>query len=92
MITRVGKFSRIYGDFNTGSSFTLYKQQLTINNYRPRKTWFGHYPVGGIDYTVISPEIRVAKVLIPSTALARKASDHLPHIVAWSLQNERNSL
>ena len=79
----------VCGDFNTGPSSTLYQKltrylndaQLSLNNHRPRKTWFGHYPISRIDHILISPELQVTNVLIPSTALTRKASDHLPLIV-----------
>ena len=83
----------VCGDFNTSPNSNLYKKfterfhdvQVAASNHRPGKTWFSHYPVSRIDHIFISPGISVNRVSIPSNALSRKASDHLPLIVDLEL-------
>ena len=76
------------GDFNTLPISPLYRKiasqlddtQLKCNNGRPNGTWFGHYPIGRIDYIFVSSDISVLDTHVPRTNMTRRASDHLPLI------------
>ncbi|HSG06277.1 MAG TPA: endonuclease/exonuclease/phosphatase family protein, partial [Nitrospiria bacterium] len=77
------------GDFNAlpGSPafrrFTgrLQDAQMTLENHRPRGTWFGRLPLHRIDHVFMDRSIQVTGITVPRTALTRVASDHLPLIV-----------
>jgi endonuclease/exonuclease/phosphatase family metal-dependent hydrolase len=76
------------GDFNSlpGSMVyrkicdKLYDSQVALAGHRPRGTWFGHYPVGRIDYVFANADFRVHAVNVPRTDLEKISSDHLPLI------------
>ncbi len=59
--------------------------QLTLNDHRPQRTFFGRYPLGRIDHIFVSPQISVHGVEVPRTALTRMVSDHLPLFVEVSV-------
>ena len=77
------------GDFNTLPGTGVYRRfrrrmhdaQKSIEGHRPKKTWFGRYPLGRIDHVFVSSPVQVIKVEVPKTGLSRVASDHLPLIV-----------
>ncbi len=77
------------GDFNSlpGSSvyrkicYQLADSQVGLAGHHPRRTWFGHYPVGRIDYIFIKDTLCVSSVTVPQTDLEKVASDHLPLII-----------
>jgi endonuclease/exonuclease/phosphatase family metal-dependent hydrolase len=77
------------GDFNALPYSLVWRRfrrrlpdaQLTLNNHRPKKTLFGRYPLARIDHVFVNPGLDVADIEVPSTALTRVASDHLPLIV-----------
>jgi endonuclease/exonuclease/phosphatase family metal-dependent hydrolase len=52
---------------------------------RPRSTFFSRYPLGRIDHVFVESTVRVRTVEVPSTALTRVASDHLPLIAEIEL-------
>ncbi|MFP4039252.1 MAG: glycosyltransferase [Desulfosudaceae bacterium] len=55
--------------------------QQNLPGHRPRPTWPGRYPLRILDYVFVSQDMTVQAVDVPSSALARIASDHLPLIV-----------
>jgi endonuclease/exonuclease/phosphatase family metal-dependent hydrolase len=59
----------------------LHDAQLRLVDHRPRKTWFGRYPLGRIDHVFVSEELEVIRIRVASGDLVRAASDHLPLIV-----------
>ncbi len=67
----------------------LHDAQWTLDDHRPQRTFFGHYPVGRIDHVFVSPGIRVRGIEVPRTALTRIASDHLPLIVEVDIANDQ---
>ena len=54
---------------------------------RPRSTWFGHYPVGRIDYIFVNANFNVCSIIVPRTDLEKIASDHLPLITELDFIN-----
>lgn len=53
--------------------------QLTAEpKAKPRRTWFGPFPLTRIDHVFVDDALRVKSVEVPGTHLARVASDHLP--------------
>jgi endonuclease/exonuclease/phosphatase family metal-dependent hydrolase len=58
---------------------------------RPRRTFFSRYPLGRIDHVFVEADVRVRSVEVPSTALTRVASDHLPLIVELELPASKAS-
>jgi endonuclease/exonuclease/phosphatase family metal-dependent hydrolase len=76
------------GDFNAFPGTTvhrkichkLYDSQAAKPGHRPRSTWFGHYPVGRIDYVFVNNDLQVLSNTVPRTNLEKTASDHLPLI------------
>jgi endonuclease/exonuclease/phosphatase family metal-dependent hydrolase len=79
------------GDFNAlPSSSTclrlserLHDAQVKMNGRRPQSTFFGRYPLLRIDHVFVDPRIEVIDTAVPTTGLARVASDHLPLIVEF---------
>ena len=59
-------------------------------HHRPRGTLYGRFPIGRIDHVFVSSHFQVNGVLVPSTALTRVASDHLPLCAEVVL--EKNSI
>ena len=55
--------------------------QLVLDKHRPKKTLFGRFPTARIDHVFLDASIDVMDIVVPNTALARVASDHLPLIV-----------
>jgi len=76
------------GDFNSIPRSAVYRKichklfdsQVILSGHRPRSTWFGHYPVGRIDYVFVNADLRVYSITVPRTDLEKIASDHLPLI------------
>ena len=76
-------------DFNAAPFSTVWQRfrrrlpdaQITLSRHRPKKTFFGRYPLARIDHVFVEPGIDVANIEVPSTELTRVASDHLPLIV-----------
>lgn len=83
----------VCGDFNAQPHSRVCKKirrsfndaQILLDDHRPQRTFFGHYPIGRIDHVFVSPEIVVHGVEVPRTALTLVASDHLPLIVEVSV-------
>lgn len=65
----------------------LYDVQEVLENHRPRKTWFGHYPLARIDHVFISEHFEVISIDVPRTRQTLVASDHLPLIVELRLKD-----
>ncbi len=63
----------------------LHDSQAALAGHRPRGTWFGHYPLGRIDYVFINNSFLVHSITIPRTDLEKTASDHLPLIAKLDL-------
>jgi len=83
------------GDFNAAPSSRvclrirefLRDAQIEFSDQaRPRRTFLGRYPVARIDHVFVDPGIQVVGIEVPSTALARVASDHLPLIAELGLR------
>jgi len=55
--------------------------QLEHETHRPRATFFTRFPMARIDYVFVSPGVGIRDIDVPSGALVRVASDHLPLIV-----------
>jgi endonuclease/exonuclease/phosphatase family metal-dependent hydrolase len=76
------------GDFNALPGSLVYKTaaerlrdvQRAVPGLKTRATFSSMYPILRVDHILISPDIRVERVQVPSTPLIRKASDHLPII------------
>lgn len=56
----------------------LVEVQTRAQNHRPQATFSSRLPTMRIDHIFISPGLEVAAIDIPSSELARVASDHLP--------------
>lgn len=77
------------GDFNALSWFPECRQirrilrdvQLGRPGHRPRRTFWGRFPLGRIDHVFVDPTLDVSYVDVPDDALSQVASDHLPLIV-----------
>ena len=77
------------GDFNALSWFPSLRRltrrladaQTGLDGHRPRRTWFGRFPIGRIDHILVDPNWTVAHVEVPDDTLARVASDHRPVLV-----------
>ena len=76
------------GDFNAMPSSPVCRRlrtrlldaQIELDNHRPRRTFFTHFPLFRIDHLFVDPAIEVLDIEVPDTLLARVASDHLPLI------------
>ncbi|MBA3013472.1 MAG: oxidoreductase, partial [Desulfobulbaceae bacterium] len=74
------------GDFNAPPSSPvcqllksrLMDVQLELTDQRPKKTFFGRYPLVRIDHIFTTPDIDVVGVDVPINELSQVASDHLP--------------
>jgi len=85
------------GDFNCLPRSTahrkicgkLYDSQSVLAGHRPRGTWFGHYPVGRIDYVFINTHFQVDSITVPRTDLEKIASDHLPLVTELDFIGEK---
>ena len=83
------------GDFNTFPHSDVYRKicqklhdsQAVLAGHRPRGTWFGHYPIGRIDYIFINANLHVFSITVPRTDLEKIASDHLPLITEFDFIN-----
>jgi endonuclease/exonuclease/phosphatase family metal-dependent hydrolase len=81
--------SIICGDFNASRGSPTYRKiceklkdsQAALEGHRPRRTYYGRYPLTCIDHVFVSTEFKVTSVLVPRTNLDKIASDHLPLIV-----------
>ena len=77
------------GDFNALSWFPSFRRlsrrladvQTGLDGHRPRRTWFGRFPIGRIDHILVDPNWTVVHVEVPDDTLARIASDHRPLFV-----------
>lgn len=77
------------GDFNAFPSSTVCRRlrerlkdaQADYAIQRPRATFFGRFPMARIDHVFISTDLEVVDIEVPTSALARVASDHLPLVV-----------
>jgi endonuclease/exonuclease/phosphatase family metal-dependent hydrolase len=77
------------GDFNALAWFPSLRRlrrrladaQTGLDGHRPRRTWFGRFPIGRIDHILIDPNWTVFHVEVPDDTLARVASDHRPVLV-----------
>ena len=76
------------GDFNALPSSPvcrrlrtrLHDAQIELDNHRPRRTFYGRFPMARIDHVFVDPATDVLDIEVPDTELARVASDHLPLI------------
>jgi endonuclease/exonuclease/phosphatase family metal-dependent hydrolase len=76
------------GDFNALPSSPvcrrlrtrLHDAQTELGNHRPRRTFYGRFPIARIDHVFVDPATDVLDIEVPDTELARVASDHLPLI------------
>lgn len=74
------------GDFNALPSSAACRRlagrlsdvQVAAQNHRPMNTYSGRFPSFRIDHIFISSDLEVSAVEVPSSELARSASDHLP--------------
>ncbi|WOJ93118.1 endonuclease/exonuclease/phosphatase family protein [Congregibacter variabilis] len=81
------------GDFNAMPSSTVCKKlqtrlvdaQIELESHRPKNTFFGRFPTARIDHIYVDPAIGVSDIEVPSSALVRVASDHLPLIAELTL-------
>ena len=55
--------------------------QERASNQKPKRTWFGRYPLMRIDHVFISQGIEVVAFEVPRTELTKLASDHMPLVV-----------
>jgi len=77
------------GDFNALSWFPSLRRlrrrladaQTGLDGHRPRRTWFGRFPIGRIDHVLVDPDWTVVHVEVPDDTLTRVASDHRPVLV-----------
>ncbi len=60
---------------------TLRDAQRVAPGHKARATFPSRFPLLRVDHVFVSEGIRVAAVTIPSSRMARRASDHLPLIV-----------
>jgi len=91
MVARDDRVSDIIlcGDFNALSWFPSLRRlsrrladaQTGLDGHRPRRTWFGRFPIGRIDHVLVDPHWTVVHVEVPDDTLARVASDHRPVLV-----------
>ena len=65
----------------------LHDAQRVTNGHRPRKTWPAKFPIRRIDHVFVTEGIKVNRVEVPRSTLARVASDHLPVIADLELTN-----
>mgnify|MGYP006277401783 CR=1 FL=1 len=77
------------GDFNATPRSSLYRNitknmtdaQEKTGKHRPRKTWFGRFPLARIDHIFFKGNIEIEKVTVPRNELTLVSSDHMPLIV-----------
>lgn len=77
------------GDFNAWPGSPVYRQvsavlqdaQRAVSAHEPKHTWAGRWPLARIDHVFVGSRVRVLGIEVPTTALERVASDHLPLIV-----------
>jgi len=85
------------GDFNATAASPICRRlagrlrdsQAGLDGHRPAKTYFGRYPLARIDHVFVDPATEVVGVEVPTTKLARVASDHLPLVVTLALGRDR---
>lgn len=80
----------VVGDMNAGPwSATLRALMRGMNDARAGRGRIATFPAGlpmlQIDHVLVSPDIAVSGVHAPNDALARRASDHLPLVVDFSI-------
>ena len=75
------------GDFNAGRRSYVYRrvckrfsdvQRLHGGPASPRPTFLSFYPIWCLDHIFVSDHFSLVRMEVPSTRLARRASDHLP--------------
>jgi len=75
------------GDFNAGIRSYVYRkvckrfsnvQRLKGGPASPRPTFLSFYPIWCLDHIFVSDHFSLVRMEVPSTRLARRASDHLP--------------
>jgi endonuclease/exonuclease/phosphatase family metal-dependent hydrolase len=84
------------GDFNALPTSAVCRRirarlkdsQIAFTSLRPSGTFFGRFPLARIDYIFVSEHVEVLGVEVPSTRMARVASDHLPLIIDCRLDAE----
>jgi endonuclease/exonuclease/phosphatase family metal-dependent hydrolase len=83
----------VAGDFNVGRRSAVYRTlaasladaRRALPGGRTSPTFPAGFPVLAIDHVFTSPGVRVTDVRVPSSRLARVASDHRPLIVDFDL-------
>ncbi len=86
----------VCGDFNAtpGSPVSRLMQSRLVDaqsqclDKPPMKTFCSRYPVACIDHVYHSPGMEVVDCEVPANELAQVASDHLPLVVTFRLQEE----
>lgn len=84
----------LLGDLNAGEGSYVCRRlgarltdvQRALPGWRPRNTWFGHHPTRRLDHIFVSRDIEVTDVAVIESAVARRASDHLPVIATLRLR------
>ncbi|MGI9332796.1 MAG: endonuclease/exonuclease/phosphatase family protein [Gammaproteobacteria bacterium] len=66
-------------------SESLNDAQLSLYLHKPRRTFSSRYPLLRIDHVYTSADLVACRVEVPTDAIARVASDHLPVIVDLEL-------
>lgn len=74
------------GDMNAGPGSRVYRAlsaklkdaHRLASKRRPKNTWQSQFPMRRIDYVFVSKDVRVVAACVPTNALTRATSDHLP--------------
>jgi endonuclease/exonuclease/phosphatase family metal-dependent hydrolase len=87
------------GDFNATTASRVYrlfmeelKDVRTLTSSPTGRTWPSFLPVFRYDHVFVSPGIHVRSVVVPRTALTTVASDHLPVVVDFQVDQEPAAL
>lgn len=71
------------GDFNcrpTSPEYHAISRAWRPTQTKPKKTWFGTFPLRHLDYSFVRGRVEVLDTFVPRDSLTRLASDHLPVI------------
>ncbi|MDP2057070.1 MAG: endonuclease/exonuclease/phosphatase family protein, partial [Thiobacillus sp.] len=76
----------LFGDFKASPTTPVCRRlggqlkdaQTEAQHHRPQGTFSSRFPSMRIDHIFISPGLEVTGIEVPSSELARTASDHLP--------------
>lgn len=85
----------VLGDFNCpprSPEIRRLLQKLEATSVTAPKTWFGAFPVRVLDYIMVRGLDAVKKSFVPVDHLTKVASDHLPLIVDFELQDDSSPI